>query len=113
MGGTVAFWSPDGRFIAFIADRKLKKIAVSGGPAITLADAQQGGGGGSWSAGDVIVFSTTARSSELSRIDAAGGPVTPATTLDTAAGDKNHWWPYFLPDGKHFLYEAIGSSASV
>ena len=111
-GVEIAFWSPDGRFMAFIADGKLKKISMSGGPAITLAEAQQGAGGGAWSPGDVIVFPTAVRGG-LSRIDAAGGPVTPATTLDTAAGDDRHWWPHFLPDGKHFLYEAIGSSTSV
>jgi Tol biopolymer transport system component len=111
-GVAVAFWSPDSRFMAFIADGKLKKISMSGGPAIALAEAQQGGGGGAWSPGDVIVFSSPAHTG-LSRIDAGGGPVTPATTLDTAAGDDRHWWPYFLPDGRHFLYEAVGSSTSV
>ena len=87
-GVAVAFWSPDSRFMAFIADGKLKKISISGGPAITLAEAQQGGGGGAWSPGDVIVFSSAARGG-LSRIDAGGGPVTAATTLDTAAGDDS------------------------
>src|SRR5262245_4371409 len=42
-------------------------------------------------------------------IPAGGGVPTPATTLDTNAGDDRHWWPHFLPDEKHFLYEAIGN----
>ncbi len=45
-------------------------------------------------------------------IPAGGGVATSATTLDTSAGDDRHWWPYFLPDGKHFLYEAVGSASS-
>ena len=109
-GAFAPFWSPDSQSLAFIAGGKLKTISVSGGPVNTLADANNTAG--SWSPGDVIVF-PNAIGSGLSRINAAGGPVTPATTLDTAAGDNRHWWPYFLPDGQHFLYEAVGGSAGM
>ena len=53
--GAQAFWSPDSRFIGFFAGSKLKKIDVSGGPAITLADAVTNHGG-AWGRGDVILF---------------------------------------------------------
>jgi serine/threonine protein kinase/Tol biopolymer transport system component len=105
-GGGAPFWSPDGRFVAFFAQDKLKKIAVSGGPPITLADAQ-GANGGAWNRDDVILFATNF--SPLQRLSASGGAPTPVTTLDTAGGEVHHWWPAFLPDGRHFIYHATGS----
>jgi serine/threonine protein kinase len=53
---TYPFWSPDNRYIAFFAQGKLKKVAVTGGPAQTLCDAPDARGG-SWNRDDVIVFS--------------------------------------------------------
>ena len=32
------------------------------------------------------------------------GAVTPVTQLDAALEEGTHRWPYFLPDGQHFLY---------
>ena len=50
------FFSPDGQWIGFFADGKLKKISVTGGAAVTLADAPSARGG-AWSEDDTIVFS--------------------------------------------------------
>jgi hypothetical protein len=110
-GATSPFWSPDSQVVAFIAEGRLKKIDIDGGPPAILAEAKGATSGGSWSKDDVIVFSAAAIGT-LSQIRASGGVATPATRLDTKAGDDRHWWPYFLPDGKHFLYEAIGSPSS-
>src|SRR5262249_46144568 len=55
-----AFWSPDSRYIGFFADRKLKRMEVSGGPAQTLADAPEPRGG-SWNRDGVIIFSPADR----------------------------------------------------
>lgn len=49
------FFSPDGRWIGFCARGTLKKIALSGGAAVTLADAMSNRGG-SWSDDDTIVL---------------------------------------------------------
>jgi hypothetical protein len=57
-GGRAPFWSPDGRFVAFFAQDKLKKIAVSGGPPLNLADAR-GENGGAWNRDDVILFAAS------------------------------------------------------
>lgn len=43
----------------------------------------------------------------MSRVAAAGGVPTPASTLDAAAQETSHHWPQFLPDGRHFLYLAM------
>jgi Tol biopolymer transport system component len=101
------FWSPDSRFIGFFAEGKLKKIAATGGPAQTLCDAPDARGG-SWNADGVIVF-TPRPLDVLYRVSSAGGTPAPLTRLDSSRGELAHYHPYFLPDGRHFLYLAIGS----
>ena len=108
-GATFPFWSPDSRFVAFTAQGKLKTIDISGGPPVTLADASIGATG-TWNRDNVILY-TPAGSSPIHRISTSGGPSTPVTTLDATAGDAQHWYPFFLPDGKHFLFFAVGSKA--
>jgi len=95
-GATFPFWSPDSRYIAFFAEGKLKKIDASGGPAIALANAPVARGG-SWSLDGVIIFSP-GNNVGLERVSSAGGP---ATVLPAAPGRL----PWFLPDGRHFLYQ--------
>lgn len=97
------FWSPDGKFIGFFATGKLNRIPTGGGVPTALADAPNGRGG-SWGTTDVILFSPDIQGPIFS-VPAGGGKVTVATNLDVAK-HTTHRWPYFLPDGKHFLYLA-------
>jgi Tol biopolymer transport system component len=107
-GGRFPFWSPDSRFIGFFADRKLKKIDVSGGPPQMLCDVGAEARGGTWNREGVIVFSPNIRV-PLQRVSAAGGVPADLTTLDSSKGEYTHRWPRFLPDGRHFLYLALGA----
>ena len=100
------FWSADSRFIAFFAGGKLRKIAAGGGPAQTICE-WPGGADGSWSQRGVILFDGSSRDS-ISRVPAAGGEPAPATYIDRKYGEVGHAWPQFLPDGRHFLYLALG-----
>lgn len=97
------FWSHDGMFIGFFADSKLKKIPSAGGAATVLADAPNPRGG-SWSRDNLILYAPDYRGS-LWRINAAGGTPQRATQVDSSK-HTTHRWPWFLPDGKHFLYYA-------
>ena len=97
------FWSPDSRFLGFIAEGKLKKIEVTGGPAQKICDAPTGADG-SWSSKGVILFDGTGKD-PINRVSAAGG--TPAVAVKPEK-DGQVGWPEFLPDGSHFLYMAIG-----
>ncbi|HEV2200386.1 MAG TPA: protein kinase [Bryobacteraceae bacterium] len=98
------FWSPDSKYIGFFASGKLKTIDAAGGPPSTVADAPFGHGG-SWSPQGVIVFSPN-ESGPLQRVPASGGAASPATTLD-AAREASHKFPWFLPDGRHFLFSSL------
>src|ERR1700730_12900507 len=82
----------------------MKKIDVAGGPALAVCDAVNGRGG-TWNQNDVIVFAPN-NTGPLFRVPAAGGTATPLTELDRSASEAGHRFPWFLPDGRHFLYTA-------
>jgi WD40 repeat protein len=103
-GAMFPFWSPDSRSLGFFAESKLKTIDLSGGSAQVVCDATMGRGG-AWGQGDAILYSA-APTSPLMRVSAGGGTPVPFTTID-AAQHTSHRWPFFLPDGNHFLYLAL------
>jgi len=93
---TRPFWAPDSRWVAFFVSGKLKKIDVTGGPALGIADVT-GSGGGTWGSKEVIAV-TAAQGIGMARVPAAGGTLT--KVLDAPLSRA----PWFLPDGRHFLY---------
>lgn len=103
-GALQPFWSPDSRSVGFFANGKLKRIGVSGGSAQTICDAPSNHSA-AWSRDGTILFSR-AVASGLFRVSAAGGTPSQVTTVDASRGEIEHIWPYFLPDGRHFLFLA-------
>jgi Tol biopolymer transport system component len=97
------FWSPDSRHLGFFVQGKLKRVAVAGGPLQTLCDTESNRGA-SWGSRDVIIFSRSA--GEILSIPASGGTPQRVTTLDASRHEGTHRWPFFLPDGNHFLFMA-------
>ena len=110
-GAALPFWSPDSRSVAFFADRKLKKVAIGGASEVQVIADSAGGGGGSWTNGDVILFASGIEG-PLSRVLASGGGLAAVTTLDPAQRESGHFWPQLLPDGRHYLYEQIAAANS-
>src|ERR1700722_3849089 len=100
--GALLFWSPDSRFIAFDSAGKLQKMNISDGAAETICSLTLMGIGGSWNRDGVIGFRQFG--GPIMRVSAAGGIATLVSVLDNARGDVAHTEPYFLPDGRHFLY---------
>jgi eukaryotic-like serine/threonine-protein kinase len=98
------FWSPDGRYIGFFAGGKLKKINAQGGPPYIICDAPDGRGG-SWNQQGDIIFTPTVNS-PIYRVSASGGPISRLTTQDPSKNETTHRWPWFLPDGRHFIFLA-------
>jgi Tol biopolymer transport system component len=98
------FWSHDGRHIGYFAEGKLRRVPVAGGPAVDIATLA--GFGGTWNAsGDILVGTDEG----IVRVPAEGGAPERITTLDSAKGDRSHRYPQFLPDGRGFVFLAIGS----
>jgi len=104
-GAEQPFWSGDSRSIAFIAGGKLKKVEASGGPPQNLCDVTDISGG-AWNRDGTIIFGT-ARG--LFRVSAQGGKPEALTTLES--NETGHFWPYFLPDGRRYLYLAWSGQA--
>jgi len=101
-GATYPFWSPDSRFVGFFADGKLKKVEVSGGPPLSICNAPNARGG-SWSRDGTILFEPAFRE-PLHRVPATGGKSVPVTRFDSSRNETTHRWPWFLPDGRRFLF---------
>jgi Tol biopolymer transport system component len=103
-GADTPFWSPDSKSIAFVANSQLKRVEVSGGaPQMLATPAFQLGG--TWNADGVILFSQGA--GPLFRVSATGGNAVPVTKLGT--GQVSQGLPVFLPDGRQFLFGAVGT----
>jgi len=103
------FWSPDGRFIGFFADGKLKTVSASGGPAKELCEETGLGGGGAWRSDGVILFASD--TGPMRKVSASGGACTPVMKDDPKRTAR---LPVFLPDGVHYLYagQIAGDPAS-
>jgi serine/threonine protein kinase len=99
-GAAYPFWSPDSQSIGFFGDGKLKRVDIGGGPPQTLADASARGG--TWNADGVILFAQTING-PLFRIPASGGEAVAVTR------QGQHRFPQFLPDGRQFLFYALGT----
>jgi Tol biopolymer transport system component/predicted Ser/Thr protein kinase len=99
------FFSPDGEWIGYVTRSELKKVSVTGGAPITLASLQLSRGA-TWGPDGTIVFAASQQTG-LSKISAAGGPVTPLTTLDEAAKERSHRWPQWLPGGRAVLFTSV------
>jgi eukaryotic-like serine/threonine-protein kinase len=102
-GGIQPFFSPDGQWLGFFADGKLKKISVIGGGAISLGDAVDPRGA-SWGGQGMIIFAPT-RASTLQKISDAGGTPQPLTRLGKDEG--SHRWPEVLPGGDAVLFAGL------
>ena len=99
-------FSPDGKWVLFYADYKLKKVSLEGGEPQVLCDGNWGGA--SWGPDDTVVF-TRDYNTGLWRVPAAGGTPQMLTSPDLSKGELGHFWPQILPDGKSVLFTAFGT----
>ena len=104
------FWSPDGKYLAFIADGKLMKVDVAGGPPQKICDAPTGADG-TWAPNGVILFDGTGPD-PIQRVPASGGVPTVMVKPEASRKEVQIGWPEVLPDGEHFLYLAMGGKPS-
>ena len=109
-GGRDPFMSPDGRWIAYFTATDLRKVAVSGGPSVTICSIDAQSRGASWGDDDTIIFSVADPRGGLQRVSAAGGSPTVLTTVDGAKSEVAHMFPHLLP-GAHAVLFTISSGA--
>jgi serine/threonine protein kinase/Tol biopolymer transport system component len=110
-GAAYPFWSPNSESLGFFAERTLKRVDVQGGRVQVIVPARDGRGG-SWSNDGVILFSPDAPGG-LFRVPASGGSPVRVTTVNETAHEGGHRWPYFLPDGRHFLFFVHSEQAAL
>ena len=101
-GGSGPFFSPDGAWLAFFADGRLKRVPAEGGAAVDIAAAPGFSAGGSWSTDGRIAFVFGARST-VHVVDARGGAAESLTRLED--GEVGHYRPGFSPDGRALLFD--------
>lgn len=102
IGSETPVWSPDGKWIGFFAEGKLKKVAASGGPPQTIASLP-GFQDPAWGPHGDIIFRPGNRQ-PLFRISESGGTPAPLTQLNSTLAENSHRGPNFLPDGRRFLF---------
>jgi len=100
-GATYPFWSPDSLRVGFFAQGRLKAVDLANSAIQTICDAAAAFGG-TWNRDGVIVFAPSI-AGPLYRVPAAGGTPEVFDKLPPSSTQSQHW-PFFLPDGRHFLY---------
>ncbi len=101
-GAMFPFWSPDSRQVGFFADGKLRILDAENGAVKVLCNAPVGRGG-TWNREGTILFAPNIVG-PLYAVAERGGVPTAVTGVAREGSGEGHRWPFFLPDGKHFLY---------
>jgi len=102
-GAHLPFFSPDGKWLGFVMGNAIRKVSLSGGPAITVCQVATNVPGASWSPNDVIVFATPAG---LWRVPASGGTPRLVAASDTSRGHR-YRWPQVLPNGRVAVFTRV------
>jgi serine/threonine-protein kinase len=103
------FFSPDGEWIAFMAQAKLRKVPAAGGPVFDVCDVTADRSGVWLDDGSIVV--ATHATQPLMQVSSSGGVPRAVTVLDSARGERTHRWPDALPGGEWVIF-TIGSDRS-
>jgi len=103
-GARTVFWSPDSRSIAFFVGDTLKRLDVPDGTPVTLSNVPNTRTVGTWGGDGQILFSTIPAG--IYRVSTDGRPPVLEVTPDRSRNEVAVSWPWFLPDGRRYLYLA-------
>ena len=108
-GGGRPFFSPDGQWVGFAGGAQLKKTAVAGSPSILLCQIVGAAlRGAHWGPNDTVVFADSDPATGVLSVPASGGQPKVLTTPDAALGERDHWFPFMLPNGRGVLFTIAG-----
>lgn len=99
---TASFFSPDGQWLAFVAAKKVQKMALSGNQLLDVCALPEIGRGGTWASDGNLYFGIVG--SGISRVPASGGVPEQVTKLDP--GEQEHDLPQLLPNRNALLFTA-------
>ena len=104
-GAIQPFFSPDGQWIGFFQEGKLRKLALTGGAVATIVDLPQVQGA-SWGADGKIVYSSRGR---LFQVSASGGTPELLAAPDTSSAGslQAYRFPELLPNGRNVVFTMI------
>ena len=91
----------------------LKKVAITGGPALPLCRLDGASRGATWGDDDSIIFATAAPSTGLQRVSSAGGEPTVLTKPNRERGEGDHLWPQFLPGSQAVLFTITATTGGI
>jgi serine/threonine-protein kinase len=98
------FISPDGQWVGFFTGPAMQKVAISGGPAVRITATDGQPRGATWGPDGTVIFATFEPGTGLQRVSDGGGEPTVLTRPDRGRGERDHWWPEFLPGGEAVLF---------
>lgn len=106
VAGGAAFFSPDNRWIAFLAgtpgNMQLRKLSLDSDEPVTVFSPVEAYSGGTWTVPDVIYFIPVVPGG-LMRVAASGSQPKEVVKVDLAKGERQHRYPCALPGGKAIL----------
>lgn len=103
-GASKPFWSPRADALGYFVSNNLMVVSLADDRPRRITSAIVGPNGGSWGAGDFILFADSGRG--IYAVPAQGGQPAQVTTIDPGS-EVSHAWPQFLPDGRRFLYSVL------
>ena len=105
-GGECPFFSPDGEWLGFWSDGRLKKARLRGGEIQTIASVDMPIGA-TWGPDETILFGTPYQG--LMRVSASGGVPKQITRPAWSSADWGHRYPAFLPGGRAALFTILSA----
>jgi eukaryotic-like serine/threonine-protein kinase len=106
-------FSPDGRWLAFHAANKIRKVSLSGGAPANLADSTHSHGL-AWHAAEDTIYFAPHQASAIWKVAASGdSPAVQVTTLDETRGERSHEWPILTADGRTLIFTTNRNAASL
>ena len=96
-------FSPDGAWLAFRDDTRMKKVPVLGGSPAIVNEGNPDSIGIDWASAGTLLFAR-GFTLGLARVPASGGVAEVLMRPDPEKGESSYLWPRLLPGGKDVLF---------